>query len=306
MTRGQALLAAAGECLLLVWVVRHWASVLAERNDLLAAGPAGGGLRRHLRADLDRALRRTRAGRRIGDRLDRAALRVTVLETVLLTLVGGLLAYWVVGILLNETFAVAVLLLSPLVATAVLGRFIRRRAAAMVAQLPDLAAALASAAAAGLSLPAAIRLAAEDLADPVAGELRHALDSLAVGYSTEGALREVARRLPSRELDLLITTLVIQTRGGGNLVQALRRLAETLERRRDATREVISLTAGSTSTAYLMVGFGVVITAVLQRSFPGALDHTMATPAGRIAVLASITLYTVGLVLVRRIVRRNA
>jgi tight adherence protein B len=306
VTRGQVLLAAAGECLLLVWVIRHWAAVLAERNALLAAGRAGAGPRRQLRADLDRALRRTHLGRRIGDRLDRAAVRVTVLETVLLTLAGGLVAYWVTKLALNKTFAVAALLLCPLVATAVIGRFIRRRAAAMVAQLPDLTAALASAAAAGLSLPAALRLAAEDLAEPVAGELRHALDSLAVGYSTEAALREIARRLPSRELDLLITTLVIQTRGGGNLVQALRRLTETLERRRDAAREVSSLTAGSTSTAYLMVAFGVVITAVLQRAFPGSLDHTMSTPAGRIAVLASIVLYTVGLVLVRRIVRRNA
>jgi tight adherence protein B len=307
MSRGQVLLLAAGECLLLVWVIRHWASVLAERNRLLAAGrPAGPVAGRNLRLRTDRLLRRTWPGRRLGDRLDRAALPLTVLETVLLTAAGAAGLAWVTSVALNRTFAYAVLLLSPLVAVAVTGRFIRRRAAAMVAQLPELAAALASAAAAGLSLPAALRLAAEDLSDPVAGELRHALESLAVGYTTEAALREIARRLPSRELDLLITTLVIQTRGGGNLVQALRRLTETLERRRDASREVTSLTAGSTSTAYLMVFFGIAITALLQRAFPGSLDRTMGSTVGLVAISASMTLYAVGIFLVRRIARRNA
>lgn len=306
MTRGQVLLLAAGECLLLVWLIQHWASVLAERNQLVAAARAGVVVpRRQLRRRIDRVLRRTWPGRRLGDRLDRAALRLTVLETALITVGGGLLLAWLASFLYNDVFGVLVLLGSPAATAMITGRFIRRRAEAMVAQLPDLAAALASAAAAGLSLPAALRLAAEDLTDPVAGELRHALESLAVGYTTEAALREIARRLPSRELDLLITTLVIQTRGGGNLVQALRRLAETLERRRDARREIVSLTAGSTSTAYLMVFFGLIFTAMLQRAFPGSLDATMNSSIGLAAVCASLVLYTIGIVLVRRISRRS-
>ena len=306
MSRGQVLLLAAGECLLLVWLIGHWAGVLAERNRLLAAGRAAGPVAgRQLRRRVDRLLRRTWPGRRLGDRLDRAALPLTVLETVLATAAGGLALSWLASAALNRTFGTVALLISPLLAVGITGRFIRRRAAAMVGQLPELAAALAGAAAAGLSLPAGLRLAAEDLSDPVAGELRHALDSLAVGYGTEAALREIARRLPSRELDLLITTLVIQTRGGGNLVQALRRLAETLERRRDAHREIASLTAGSTSTAYLMVFFGVAITALLQRAFPGSLDRSMDSTVGLIAVCASLTLYTIGIVLVRRIAGRN-
>lgn len=305
MSRGQALLLAGAECLLLVWVVRHWSGVLGERGALLAsarpAGAAGG--RRQLRRRIDRVLRRTWPGARLGDRLDRAALPLTVLEAVLLSAAGSLLTTWLVSALLNRAFAIGWLVATPVVSVAVVNRFIRRRAALMVDQLPELAGALASAAAAGLSLPAALRMATEDLADPVAGELRHALDSLAVGFTLEGALREIARRLPSRELDLLITTLVIQTRGGGNLVQALRRLTETLEQRRDTRREVVSLTAGSTSTAYLMVFFGVAITGMLQRAFPGSLDRTMGTSIGLIAVCVSVALYAIGIALVLRVAR---
>jgi tight adherence protein B len=305
LTRDQVLLATAAECLLLIWVVRHWWRVLMERHDLLArsGAPPAATARRQLRRSLDRTLRRTGPGRRLGDRLDRAALPLTVLEAVLAGTVAAALCCWLISLLFNRTFAVASLVAAPFVGAAVLTGFIRRRAAAMVDQLPELAGALASAASAGLSLPSALRLAADDLADPVAGELRHALDSLAVGYTMDGALREIARRLPSRELDLLITTLVVQARGGGNLVQALRRLSDALERRRDTRREASSMTAGSASTAYLMVFFGFGITAVLQRAYPGSLDRTMSSHLGLLAVTISCALYVVGILLVRRTVR---
>jgi tight adherence protein B len=305
VTREAVLLVTAAECALLVWVVLHWRSVLAQLRDLAARSrPArASGAPRLLRRSLDRLLRRTWPGRRLGDRLDRAALPLTVLEAVVIALAGTLLGGWLASVLLNTVFAIGALLAGPFVANAVLAAFIRRRAKAMVDQLPELVGALASAAGAGLSLPAAVRMAAEDLADPVAGEVRHVLGWLAVGYTLEGALRELGRRLPSRELDLLVTTLVVQSRGGGNLVQALRRLGDALERRRDSRREVSSLTAGSASTAYLMVIFGFGITALMQRAYPGSLDRTMGTRAGLIAIAASCALYAVGIVLVRRTLR---
>jgi tight adherence protein B len=305
MTRGQLLLATAAECLLLVFVARHWWRVFAEQRALAARArpPQALSPSRRLRRQLDVSLRRTWAGRKVGDRLDRAALRLTVLEAALIGLASALACGWLVSVLLNDIFGWVALVVAPVAANAVLTMFIRRRAAAMVNQLPELASALAGAAAAGLSLPAALRIAAEDLSEPVAGELRHILDSLGVGYPMEDALREAARRLPSRELDLVVTTLVVQARGGGNLVQALRRLGDALERRRDSRREVSSLTAGSASTAYLMVVFGFGITAFLQRAYPGSLDRTMGSPVGLTVVGISCALYVVGIVLVRRTLR---
>ena len=91
---------------------------------------------------------------------------------------------------------------------------------------------------------------------------------------------------------------------GGDRVRALRRLTESLEARRDNRREYASLTAGSTSTAYLMLFFGAAMTAMVEHAFPGALDRTLSSGVGRIAVLAAVCLYATGLVLVRRVARR--
>ncbi|CAA9269730.1 MAG: hypothetical protein AVDCRST_MAG41-2800 [uncultured Corynebacteriales bacterium] len=305
MTRGQILLAAAAECVLLMLVAMQWWQVRADRRDLLArarpAGAAGDG--RRLRRELDRLARRTAPGRRLGDRLDRARLPLTVGEAVLVTALATGLVYWLVLLTLNQVFAVAAAVLTPLGGLRMTTLFIRRRAAAMVDQLPALTAALAGATAAGLSLSSALQLAADDLPDPVAEEIRAALQSMSVGFGTEAALRETARRLPSRELDLLVTTLTIQARSGGNLVRALRRLTDTLENRRDSRREAQSMTAGSTSTAYLMIIFGFVIVAVLQRAFPGSLDRAMGSTLGAVAIGGACGLFALGVVLVRRTTR---
>lgn len=305
MTRGQLLLATAAECVLLVLVALQWWQVRADRRDLLArARPAGaGGDGRRLRRELDRLARRTAPGRRLGDRLDRAALPLTVGEFVLATAVATAAGYWLVLVALNQVFAVAAAVLIPPGCLRLTTVFIRRRAAAMVDQLPALTAALAGATGAGLSLASALQLAADDLPDPVSGEIGFALESMAIGFGTEAALRETARRLPSRELDLLVTTLVIQARSGGNLVRALRRLTGTLENRRDVRREASSLTAGSTSTAYLMVGFGFVVVAVMQRAFPGSLDRAMGSAAGAVAIAVACGLFALGVFLVRRVTR---
>jgi tight adherence protein B len=305
VTRGDVLLVTAGWCLLLIWVVRHWWRLLSEQRDLVnrTRPPQVLPTPRRLRRSLDRQVRRTWPGGRLGDRLDRAALPLTVLEAVGIGTVATLLCTLLVSLLYNRTFVVVALIATPFAMNAVLNGFIRRRAAALVDQLPELAGALAGAASAGRSLRAALRHAAKDLADPAASEMRRTLESLAAGYSMEDALRETARRLPSRELDLLVTTLVVQARGGGDLARALRRLTEALEVRRDARHEIRFATSRSTAAAYLTVGFGLGIVALLQRLYPGALDRTTGSEIGVTAVFVSCVLYAVGILLIRRTVR---
>ena len=96
-----------------------------------------------------------------------------------------------------------------------------QRRDAFIAQLPDLARVLSNGASAGLSLPAAVQLAARELPEPAAAEMRVVVQELRVGQPIEDALEALRDRLPSREVGVLMTTLVIQQRAGGDTVRAL-------------------------------------------------------------------------------------
>ena len=77
-------------------------------------------------------------------------------------------------------------------------------------------------------------MAAEELEAPAGEELAKVADQLAVGHSMDDALGELAERLPSRELVVLVTTLVLSNRAGGTVVAA--RCATSPRRWRNARR----------------------------------------------------------------------
>lgn len=254
-----------------------------------------------LRFRLDVLLRRTRFGRRIAQRLAAAGLGVSALEYVLLVAAAMAFTYVVTRPLVGRVVAA---LLALAVAWGA-GQFLEwkkaKRLDLFVGQLPELARVLSNSASAGLALRTAIGMAADELDDPAATELRHTAHALAVGHSLEEALGELSERLPSRELGVLVTTLVIQHRAGGGLVTALRNIADTLEARKDVRREIKTVMAGSVFTGYLVAVMGLGTLLLINMVQPGIIDTMLGSLVGQIAFLASATLYAVGFLLIKRI-----
>ena len=114
----------------------------------------------------------------------------------------------------------------------------RLRQRKLIGQLPQAARLLSNGASAGLSVVVALERALDELEEPLAGELRLAVEEVRLGVPFDVALDHVADRVGSRELGVLVHTLVIQQRAGGDLVRALADMATTLEARRDTLREV--------------------------------------------------------------------
>jgi tight adherence protein B len=280
-----------------------YVSGAARRAELASRGGPDDedrGWRRIVRA-LDARLRRTERGRRLASWLSSAAVPVSPAEFVLATIGAAFVFYVGLTLFLPRWMAFFIG-----VGGAILGgrSWVEKRRATrrdlFVAQLPDLARLLANGASAGLSLPAAIQLAARELDDPAATELRTVIEELRVGQPVDEALDAMRRRLPSRELGVLMTTLVIQQRAGGDTVRALNELGHTLEARKDLMREIKTVLSGSVFTSYLVVGIGVSTIVLLNLMSPGVMRE-MATSAPGIAALAfAFTLWTVAFVLIRR------
>src|SRR5919206_443200 len=87
------------------------------------------------------------------------------------------------------------------------------------------------------------------------------------------ALGELAERLPSRELVVLVTTLVLSNRAGGTVVSSLRNLTHTLEERKETRREVRTQLSQVTVTAYVVPLLGVGTLLLMNRIAPGAIDR---------------------------------
>ncbi|MEV8534474.1 type II secretion system F family protein [Streptomyces sp. NPDC051211] len=301
LTLGATLLA----CALLVLGVHAYAKGRAQRAALIerlsASGePEPAGRRRRFRS-LDRRLRPTRLGRRIERQLAATGLELTPGE-FLVYMAASVAGVWLIAsALLAPFFGPVAGLIGLWSANAFLNWQRTRRTERFINQLPELARILANATQAGLALRTAIGMAAEELEAPAGEELARVADRLAVGHSIDEALGELADRLPSRELVVLVSTLVLSSRAGGAIVGSLRNLTVTLEQRKETRREIRTQLSQVTVTAYLMPFIGLGSLLLVDAIMPGALDRMTGSVPGQIAVLAALGLFALGFVSIRRL-----
>jgi tight adherence protein B len=294
-------------CVLAVVGVHSYATGKAERAALVerlthtGQIPSGGRSRRFRK--LDRRLRRTKLGKKLELRLAATGLDVTPGEffAYMLAVVAAL---WLIGqASLAPFFGPLAGLLGIGVAVQFLNWQRQKRIEKFINQLPELSRILANATQAGLALRTAIGMAAEELEAPAGQELAIVADQLAVGQSMDEALGSLADRLPSRELVVLVTTLVLSNRAGGQLVGALRNLTETLEERKETRREIRTQLSQVTMTSYAVPAMGVGALFLMNGVRSGSLDRMTGSPIGQACVIIAFALYALGFVLIRRMSR---
>jgi tight adherence protein B len=265
----------------------------SEDNDPLAA----------FRRRANMRVRRTDRGSRLDRRLAGASIRLGPADFITLIVAAAVLVV-VLGRPLLGNIGVAIVVAGVVVGA---NRYIemrrRKRVDAFVAQLPELARVLSNAASAGLALRTGVDMVVREMPAPASQEFGEVSRQLALGQSLQSALAELSERLPSRELAVLIQTLVIQSRAGGGLVAALSNIASTLEERKELQREVRTSVSGAVFGGYTVVAIGVGAVIMMNVISPGALDALSQNLLGQIVLLVAGVLFAMGFFLIRRITK---
>ncbi|GAB2912776.1 MULTISPECIES: type II secretion system F family protein [unclassified Streptomyces] len=274
---------------------------LVERLSHVGQIPEPGRVRRF--RGLDRRLRGTALGRKLELKLAATGLDVTPGEFLVYALVAMAGLWLIASSLLAAFFGPVAALIGLWGTNAFLNWQRAKRTERFINQLPELSRILANATQAGLALRTSLSMAAEELENPAGEELARVARRLAVGEPLEDALSELTDRLPSRELVVLVTTLVLSNRAGGTVVSSLRNLTETLEERKETRREVKTQLSQVTVTAYAVPIFGVGAMLLMNAVMPGALDRMTGAFIGQAAVVVAMVLYAIGFVVIRRLSR---
>jgi len=252
---------------------------------------------------LDRAFRGTRPGRALERELVLAGISRSPLVVVAAGVGSAIIGATVLWRLFAPAFGVVGLIVGALVVRGYIRRARERRQEAFIGQMPEMARVLANATHAGLSIATAIAIAGEELDEPARGELRRVSVSLSFGSDIESALTEVRERLPSREVGVLMTTLLVSARAGGSLVTSLRTIADTLEERKQTRREIRSTLAQAVATGYtvILMTFGLLL--LLNLLNPGTVETMTRNVFGQAALVFAGVLNLVGFLAIRRMTR---
>lgn len=175
--------------------------------------------------------------------LARANLPLTVLEYVFLR-VGSMLALFLFTMVLTQQLYVAVL---AGIAGLYLPRFyVQRRQAkrhgAFQSQLVDVLSLLVGSLRSGYGMTIAMDNVSKQMPPPTSEEFGRVVREIGLGLPSMQALRNMVRRVPSADLDLVVTAIIIQYEIGGNLAQILETISETIRERIRIERHLHVLT----------------------------------------------------------------
>ncbi|HSJ50686.1 MAG TPA: type II secretion system F family protein [Actinomycetota bacterium] len=185
--------------------------------------------------------------------------------------------------------------------------FERRRAAHRMrevdAQLIDAVAAIGSAVRSGRSLGQSLAVAAVEVGAPLGDLLREAADRASLGVSIDEVLSDLGSAIGGADARLVTGVLRLHRRTGGTLAASLDDLTRTLRARRDAVRELRSLTAqarlSATILGLLPLGFFLFLSVVARRDVEAAYRSA----AGASAIAVGLALQGAAFVWIRRLLR---
>lgn len=282
----------------------HLAVDSASRRRIIADTSGVGGSETGSRfAQLNRRFIGTRLGHWLDRQLEQAGLGYSRLGVFLVMVAATVIVPIVLGRLLAPAFAVLGLLAGYVILRLWLSRVRDQRREKFVQQIPELARVLSNATNAGLSIATAWVVAENEMAEPARSEISRLNASVRFGATLEEAMLDLNDRLPAREVQVLMSTLVISSRSGGSLVKALRDISLTLDDRKEVRREVRTTLAQSRSTAYLVAGMGVGMLVILNAVSPGTVQKMTTNPIGELALVVGFGMIVLSLWIIRRMTK---
>ena len=252
---------------------------------------------------LEGLLQRTSLADRVALELSQADLRLKVSEYYLSRLVLALAAvatiFWVNGPLL----ALPVGLVGFFVPKIWVSMRRRRRLNALNDQLVDMLALLSNGLKVGYGLTQAIDNASRELPDPLAAELKKIVHDINLGINTEVALLNFMERAKSYDLELIVSSMLIQRKTGGNLSEVLEKISHTIRERIQIQGEIRTLTAEGRLSGYVLTAMPFILVGGLQLLNPTYIGGLFDTTVGRIMLGGALLLVGIGIVLIRMITR---
>jgi tight adherence protein B len=259
-------------------------------------------------AGLDRLLRQLPGTERLEQLLEQSELGWTVATTLGLGLALGAGLGIALGLALRLPPPLLLLCLGPAlvaglaapVGIALLSR--SRRSHKISAQLPDALDMVVRSLRAGHGLAQGFKLVAEEMPLPLAMEFGRCFEEQRVGIDLREAVRHLAERVPGNlDLKIFAVSIIIQHETGGNLVEILEKIADTLRERFKFYGKLRGLTAEARLSGYILSALPAVVVAAVTALNPGYLDPLWGDPLGLWIIATGLSLWAIGGFLMHRL-----
>ncbi|WIM05774.1 MAG: type II secretion system F family protein [Candidatus Nitricoxidivorans perseverans] len=179
----------------------------------------------------------------------------------------------------------------------------RKRATAMVAQVPLFLDQVVRGLATGRNLDGALSLATEETREPLSEVMARVQQAVDLGEEIGDALRDAARLYKLRELHFVAMAVQIARGYGSSPKEMLESVSQLVRHREQAQRELRALTGETRVSAWLLslLPSGMALYMVVMN--PDYINAMWHDPTGRVVLLLALALQAAGVVILWRMVK---
>ncbi len=255
-----------------------------------------------LGAAVDRIVAERGFAKDLATQLARADIKLTVGEflvlSVILALLLGLLFY-----AMDRIILVPVGILLGFMGPRWFASFRQKqRLKAFNDQLSDALNLMVNSLRAGYSTLQAMEVISREMPDPIAKEFGRVVLEIQLGVPFDTAMENLLRRMPSPDMDLIVTAMSIQREVGGNLAEVLDSISFTIRERVRIKGEISVLTAQGRISGYIVAALPFLLGGFLYLYSPDFFGPMVTDPCGWAMLGTALFLIVIGYIIISKIV----
>jgi tight adherence protein B len=178
-----------------------------------------------------------------------------------------------------------------------------KRFMAFEEKLPEALDLMVGAIRAGHGFTSSIGLASREISDPIGGEFKQCFDEQNFGLDLRLAMRNLEDRVPIPDVQLIVSAVLIQKESGGNLAEILEKVAYVIRERFRLKRQIRVHTAQGRLTGWILAIFPVVLGFVFYIMDPPRMSLLWTRPIGIKLLWTAAFMETIGVLIIRKIIR---
>jgi tight adherence protein B len=178
-----------------------------------------------------------------------------------------------------------------------------RRLRTFEEQFPEALDMIARALKAGHAFATGLKMASDELPDPVGPEFRKTFEEQNFGLPLKDSLDNLAKRIPLLDVRFFTTAVLIQRDTGGNLSEILENLGHVVRERFKILRQVRVYTAHGRFTGYVLLALPAFLGIALSFINPDHMNMLFRERMGQMMLIGALVMQTIGFLWIKHVIK---
>lgn len=214
-------------------------------------------------------------------------------------IIFGFMGFWGTGVFLAGVFS----FIGFKVPKPFINMLVERRIKAYSEQMVDALTLLSNGIRAGLSVPQALGMVVDEMPAPVSQEFNLVLQQNRIGVPLEECFENLAKRVPTEDNDMFVSSINILRETGGNLAETFDTIVSVIRERVRLQQKIDTFTAQGMFQGVTIALMPFAIGGIYAASDPESIKPLFTNPLGIFMALVALGLDIAGFIVILKIVR---